>query len=103
MLHYVDNSGLLRCNYILPCVMVKVFTKDLGPIIMPCWTRRLATGEIAIRLWVGYWWVDFGCDAPIGRDEIERLSEPLEYGCDERPPACVWLWSECMGRPVDED
>lgn len=60
-------------------MMAKVFTKDLGHCIMPCWTRSKRTGEIEIRLWGGDYWLEFGCDAPVGKEEIERLSEPLEY------------------------
>lgn len=52
---------------------------DLGPCVAPCWTRRVEDGDIQIRLWTGYSWVEFGCDAQFYPDAIERLSDELEW------------------------
>ncbi len=49
---------------------------DLGPMVVPCWTRHL--GDVQIRLWTGYSWLEFGHEAHIPSNEVERLSEPLE-------------------------
>lgn len=74
----VDGDGAFASSDVEKDAAQRFFGVELGPCIMPCWTERIVDGDVQIRLWTGYSWLEFGSGEHLPPNSVKRLSDGLD-------------------------